>query len=186
MFRRRKKKNKTVNETQPESPQTVREPNSNIPPRTVASTHQETKTPPLLTDAFKSIIEKAADRSRSELVSEGKLKPMAFFVNADGMMKTVSLSDKDEYRKDVLIRRIREKTLAENISTVITLTEMDHEHTAVLSGISPSMRGSASIGYSFDNKTKTVTSWKMTWLNQPLENVFLDGIYEYGKGMAGK
>ena len=81
-----------------------------------------------MTDAFKSTIEKAADRSRSELASEGKIKPMAFFVHADGTMKTVSLSVKDEYQKEALIRRIREKALAENISTVIVLTEMDDEH----------------------------------------------------------
>jgi hypothetical protein len=103
---------------------------------------------------------------------------MAFFFHADGTLKTVSLFVKDGYQKEALIRRIREKALAENVSTVITLTEMDHEHTAVLSGVSPNMRGSASISYSFDNKTKTVTSWKMTWLNQPIQNVLLDGIFE--------
>ena len=102
-----------------------------------------------MTDAFKSTIEKAADRSRSELVSAGRIKPMAFFVHADGTMKTVSLSLKDEYQKEVLIRRIREKVLAENISTVIVLTEMDNEHTAVLSGVSPGMKGSASYRLQF-------------------------------------
>ena len=93
-------------------------------------------------------------------------------------MKTVSLSFKSEYQKDTLIRRIQEKVLAENISTVIVLTEMDNEHTAVLSGVSPGMKGSAFIDYSFDNTAKTVTSWKMTWLKQPAQNVFLDGIFD--------
>jgi hypothetical protein len=182
MFRRRKKKNRTVNETQSESPQSVQLPNSDTHPRTIASTHQETKTSPLLSDAFKSTIEKAADRSRSELVSEGKIKPMAFFVQEDGAMKTVSLSVKNEYQKDVLILRIKEKALEEkaleeNISTVITLSEIDNEHEVVFSGVSPGMRGSARVNYSFDNKTKTVTSWKITWLNQPAQNVLLDGIF---------
>ena len=131
-----------------------------------------------MSDAFKNAIEKAADRSKSELVSEGKIKPMAFFVDADGTMKTVSLSVKDEYQKEALIRRIREKVLAENISTVIALTEMDDEKTVILSGVSPGMKGSARVDYSFDNKTKTVTSWKMTWLNQPVQNVFIDGIFD--------
>ena len=93
-------------------------------------------------------------------------------------MKTVSLSVKDEYQKEALIRRIREKALAENISTVIILTEMDDEHTAVLSGVSPGMKGSARVDYSFDNKTKTIISWKISWLNQPVQNVFLDGIFD--------
>ena len=44
--------------------------------------------------------------------------------------------------------------------------------TVVLSGVSPGMKGSARVDYSFDNTTKTVTSWKMTWLNQPVQNVF--------------
>ena len=185
MFRRRNK-HKTVNKTQSESPPSVQATNSDTSPHTVVGAHQETKTPPLLTDAFKGTIEKAADRSRNELVSEGKIKPMAFFLLADGTMKTVSLLVKDEYQKDALIRRIREKALAENVSTVVILTEMDYEHTAVLSGVSPGMRGAARVDYSFDNKTKTVTSWKITWLNKPVQNVLHDGIYEYGKEMAGK
>ena len=126
MFRRRKKKNKTVNETQAESPPSNQAPNIDNPPPAVVGIHQETKTSPFLSDAFKSAIEKAADRSKNELVSEGKIKPMAFFVQEDGTMKTVSLSVTSEYQKEALIRRIREKALAENISTVIALTEMDN------------------------------------------------------------
>jgi hypothetical protein len=178
MFRRRKRKHQTVNETQTESPQSVQSPNSDIPPSVVAGTHQETKTPPPLSDAFKSTIEKAADRSRNELVSEGKIKPMAFFAHADGSMKTVSFSLKGEYQKDALIRRIREKALEENISIVIVLSEIDNEHGMLLSGVSPDMKGSARVDYSFDNKTKTVTSWKITWLSQSVQNVLLEGIFE--------
>jgi hypothetical protein len=178
MFRRRKKKNATANDTQSESPPSVHASNSHTSSRAVVSVYQERKAPSLLTDAFKGTIEKAADRSRNELISEGKLKPMAFFVYADGTMKTVSVSVKDEYQREVLLRRIQEKVSAENISTVITLTEMDYEHTAVLSGVSPGVRGSACIDYSFNNTTKTVDLWKITWLNQPVGNVFLDGIFD--------
>ena len=177
MFRRRKK-NRTVNKTQPESPPSVRTHNSDTSPRITVDAYPETKTRPLISDVFKSTVEKAANRSRSELASEGRIKPMAFFVHADGTMKTVSLSVKDEYQKEALIRRIREKALEENISAVIVLTETDNEHGVVLSGISASMRGSARADYSFDNKTKTVTSWKITWLNQSVQNVFLDGIFD--------
>lgn len=178
MFRRRKRKNQTVDATQSESPPSVQAPNSDTQAPTIVGAHQETKTPPLLSDAFKRAIEKAADRSKNELVSEGKIKPMAFFVHADGTMKTVSLFVKDGYQKEVLIRRIQEKALAENISTVVILTEIDNEHGVVLSGVSPGMRGSACIDYSFDNTTKTITSWKVTWLNQPVQNVFLDSIFD--------
>ena len=61
---------------------------------------------------------------------------------------------------------------------MITLTEMDNEHGVVLSGVSPGMKGSARVDYSFDNKTKIITSWKVSWLNQPVQNVFLDGIFD--------
>ena len=177
MFRRRKKKNETVNENQSGSPLPVRVPNTNTPRNTVDANH-ETKTPFLLTDVFKNTVEKAADRLKTALASEGRIKPMAFFVHPDGMMKTVSLSVKDEHQKEALIRRIREKALAENISTVIALAEMDNERGVVLSGVSPGMRGSARIDYSFDNKTKTVSSWKITWLNKSVQNVLLDGIFD--------
>jgi len=178
MFRRRKKKNKTVNETQAESLPQIKAPDSDILPPAVIGAHQETKTPPLLSDAFKSTIEKAADKARSELVSEGKIKPRTFFVQEDGTMKTVSLSVKNEYQREALIRRIQEKVLAENIPTVIVLSEIDNEHGMLLSGASPGMKGSARVDYSFDNTTKIVTSWKISWLNQSVQNVFLDGIFD--------
>jgi hypothetical protein len=179
MFRRRKKKNKTVSESPPESPPSDQTPNIDRSPRTTTvSAHPETKTSPLLSDAFKTTIEKAADRSKSELISEGKIKPMAFFVEADGTMKTVSLSVKDEYQKEGLIQRIQEKVLAENISTVIILTEMDDNKGAVLSGASAGMKGSAQINYSFDKTTKTFASWKLIWLDKSAQNVFLEGIFD--------
>ena len=178
MFRRRKTKNRAVNETQPELTPSIRVSNSDTPSHTAVSAQQETKIPPLLSDAFKNTIDKAADRSRSELLSEGKIKPMAFFVHADGTMKAVSLSLKDEYQREAVMRRIREKALAENISTVIVLTEMDDGHTAVLSGVSSGIRGSARVDYSFNNTTKTVTSWKITWLNKSVKNVLIDDIFD--------
>jgi hypothetical protein len=178
MSRRRKKKNRTVNETQPESPPPDRAPNIDKSSPIAVRVYQETKIPSVLTDAFKSTIEKAADRSRSELTSEGKLKPMAFFVNLDGTMKTVSLFVKDGHQKEALIRRIQEKALAENTATVIVLSEIDNEHGMLLSGVSSGMKGSARVNYSFDNKTKTLTSWKITWLNQSVQNVLLDDIFK--------
>jgi hypothetical protein len=124
-------------------------------------------------------MEKAAEWPRSELISGGTIKPMAFFVYADGAMKAVYLSLKDEYHQESLIRRIQEKALAENAFAVIALTEMDNEgHTVVLSGVSPGMKASARVNYSLDTESKTVTSWKINWLNQPLQNVFIDNIFD--------
>jgi hypothetical protein len=179
MFRKRKRKNKTVHGAQPDSPPAVLAPDSSISSPITVGVYRETKTPPLLTDAFMGAIEKAADRARSELASQGKIKPTAFFVYTDGTMKVVSLSFKDELQKDGLIRRIREKALAENASDVLVLTEAEHERhvMTVLSGATPGMSASARVDYSFDKETKTVTSWKMSWLDKPVQNVFLDGIF---------
>jgi hypothetical protein len=179
MFRRRKRKNSTVNGFQPESPPSTLVPDSAVPSPIAVGAYHEIKSPPLLTDALKNAIEKAADRSRSELASEGKIKPMAFFVHPDGTMKTVSLPLRDGLQKEALIRRILEKALAESAFAVIILTEMENEgYKVVLSGISPGMKASACVDYRFDKESKTVTSWKINWLNQPVQNFFIDGIFD--------
>ena len=179
MFRRRRKKNSTVNGSRPEPSSSTLAPDSATPSTTGGGVYHETKIPPFLTDVLKGAIEKAADRARSELASEGKIKPMAFFVHADGTMKTVSFLLRDTHQKEALIGRIREKAIAENAFTVMILTEMDHRrHEALLSAVSPSARASARVDYGFDNETKTVTSWKISWLNPPVQNVFLDGIFD--------
>ncbi len=178
MFRKRKKKNKAVRETQPEYLRPSQATGSDSAPQPAAGPHQKDKMPPALTDAFKSSMEKAADRSRNELISGGKMKPMVFFVYADGTMKTVTVSIKDGHQKEALRQRIREKASAENITAVITLTELENEGRVIFSGASAGVRGSARVEYSFDSKTKTVTSWQMTWLNRPSRNVFLDGIFD--------
>ncbi len=177
MFRRRKKKNKVVQETQPEPCPPDQTSKTDLSSQSPATTQQETRTSPLLTDAFQDSFEKAAERLKGKLVSEGKMEPMVFFLQKDGSMKTAVLSVKDDLQKEELIRRIREKTLAEDISTVITLTEMGGKHRLVLSGVNPNANGFASIDYGFDDATKTVTSWKMNRLARPLKNIFLDGIF---------
>jgi len=178
MFRRRKKKNKVVQETQPEPSPPDQTSKTDLSSQSPVATHQETRSSPLLNDAFQDSFEKAAEKLKNKLVSEGKMEPTVFFVQKDGSMKTAVLSVKDDLQKEELIRRIREKTLAEDISTVMTLTDMADKHRLVLSGVNPNTSGFASIDYSFDNATKTVTSWKMNRLAQPVKNIFLDGIFD--------
>jgi hypothetical protein len=96
-----------------------------------------------LTDAFKGAIERAADWQRKDIASEGKIKPMVFFVHEDGTMKAVYLSLKDEYQKESLICKIREKAHAEHAFAVLFMKELDTEqHTVVLSGVSPGIKAS--------------------------------------------
>ncbi len=167
-----------MNGSQPHPP--LSPPDSPAHPPVTVSANRGMHIPPHLSDAFKGIVERAADRARNDLASMGKIRPTAFFVYTDGTMKVVSLSFKDELQKDGLIRRIREKALAENVSNVLVLTEAEHERhvMTVLSGATPGMSASARVDYSFDKETKTVTSWKMSWLDKPVQNVFLDGIFD--------
>jgi hypothetical protein len=177
MFRRRRRKNSTGNGNHPEPPTLA--PNFATPSPFSADVHRETKTSPVLSDAFKGAIEKAADWSRTGLASEGKIRPMGFFAHGDGTMKAVSLSFKDELHKELLKTRIREKALAEQAVAVIILTEMDNEeHKVILSGVSPGMKTSAYVDYGLDNGSKTITLWKINWMNQAVQNIFLDGIFD--------
>jgi hypothetical protein len=133
----------------------------------------------LLTDEFMGAIERAADWPRKGFGSEGKTRPMVFFAHADGTMKAVYLSLKDEYHKESLIRRIREKAHAENAFAVILLTEMDSErNTFVCSGVSPGMKASACVEYGFDTESKTITSRTVNWLDQSIHNAFIDDIFD--------
>jgi hypothetical protein len=176
MFRRRRK-NSTGNGAHPDPPPLV--PNSATLSPVAVDDHSETNTSSVLSDAFKRAIQKAADWSKTGLASEGKIRPMVFFVHADGTMKAVSLSFKDELHKELLKTRIREKALAESAVAVIIQTDMDNEgHKIVLSGVTPGMKGSACVDYNFDNEAKTVTLWKISWLKQRFQNVFIDGIFD--------
>jgi len=179
MFRRRKTKNKTASGTRSyDPPQTLTSDSDNSSP-VAFDIHHGIKTSLLVTDTFKDAIEKAADISKNKLATEGKVNPVVFFVQADKTMKTVSLSLKNEYQKEAIVRRIREKALAEDVSAVIILLVMHNERQEiVLTGVSPGMRVSAQVSYSIDSESKTVTSWKICWLDQPVESAFIDGIFE--------
>jgi hypothetical protein len=179
MFRKRKRRDNTTSGPRQDSPPAVPVTGSPAPSPANTNVQRTIKVPPPLTDAFKGAIEKAADRAKSELAAQGKISSTAFFVHSDGTMKMVSLKLRDAHQKEALIRRIREKVLAEKAFAVMTLIEMEHERQGVvLSGVTSGAKASARVDYSYDNQTKTVTSWKINWLNQPVQNVFLDGIYD--------
>jgi len=180
MSRRRNRRGSAVNESRPHPPPLSPMPlHSPGPPPSVSVLIAGCSNCHVV-DAMKGIIERAADRVRSDLPSTGEIRPMAFFVCADGTMKVVSFSLKNEVQKDALIRKIREKAVTENTSAIVVLTEAEHKRNGmiVLSGVSPGVSASARVDYSFDKETKTVTSWNISWLDQPVQNVFLDGIFD--------
>lgn len=130
--------------------------------------------------------------AKSEVASTGKVRPTAIFVyeNEAGTSeasttKTIILDWRDELQKEALIRRIREKALAERASAVLTLTEAEPESRSrpqgrgmlMLSGVAPGVHLSARVDYAIGSDTKSVTSWEMRYLDKPVQNVFLDGIF---------
>ena len=134
---------------------------------------------------------------KSEVASTGKVRPTAIFVyeNEAGTpeastTKTISLIWNGELQKEALIRRIREKALREKASAVLTLTEAEPESRSppqrqgvlMLSGVTPGVSLSARVNYAFDNETKSITSWEIRWLQRPVQNVFLDGIFPMERG----
>ncbi len=143
-------------------------------------TDQKIPAPPLFHVVFKAFVDRAVDGTKSELASSGQIGPTVFFVYPNGTMKAGALSFRDEFRRDLLKRRIREKALAENAAAVMVLTEGEGEGpgTVILSGAAPGMRASLRVDYAFDKNTKAITSWKTRWLHSPCRNTFLDGIFD--------
>ena len=115
--------------------------------------------------------------AKVEIVSKGRIGTMAFFVHTDGTMKAVNLSVRDNLHKEIVIRRIREKAHAEEAFAVLVLTEAK-DGRIMLSGVAPGMGIAASVDYAFDTKARAITSWQMRWLDRPVANVFLEGIFE--------
>jgi hypothetical protein len=114
------------------------------------------------------------------LAAKGSLGPTAFFVQTDGTMKVVTLLIRDEQQKETLIGRIREKTKAENVTAVLVLVDAERGKRGmmILSGVAPGMSASARVEYSFDKESKSVTSWKISWLEGPPRSAFLEGVFD--------
>lgn len=116
---------------------------------------------------------------KTELASKGKIETMVFFAHEDGNMKVANLVTRDGQQREVLIRRIKEKALAENAFAVMVLNETDSKkHKVVLTAVTPGAKAAVHLDYTYDAKAKSVTSWEMRWLHQPLQNPFIDGIFD--------
>ncbi|MBA4417017.1 MAG: hypothetical protein C0392_03755 [Syntrophus sp. (in: bacteria)] len=131
-----------------------------------------------ITDAFRAIVEKTMEKAKDDLASTGRIMPTAFFAYPDGTMKVVSFFFKDALQKDTLVRRIREKVLEEGASAVLVLTEHERPRTAILSGTTNGIRISVLVSYGYNKETKTVASWKTTWLKEPIHDILLEGIFD--------
>ncbi len=135
--------------------------------------------PPLDNDALNGALEKATERAKYMLAFCGEIRPTAFFVYTDNIMKAVSLSFKNEFYKDILIRKIREKVIAEKAFAVLIMTEEEFEgHKVImLSGETPGMSASVRVRYVLDKDARTISSWEIHRLDIPYPNVVIEDIF---------
>jgi hypothetical protein len=150
------------------------------PPPVLAGVDRGVKAPPPPADAFTAVLEKAAERAKHTLISKGKVGMTLFFVHGDGSTVTaVSLSFRDKQQEEALIRRVREKARAENVSAVLLVAEAKREPrgAVVFSGVAPGVSVSARVDYTFDKEKDGFTLWEMHRLNGPVRNTILDGIF---------
>jgi hypothetical protein len=131
----------------------------------------------VLTDAFKDALENVAAKLKGRLNQNEKMGPMAFFFGSDGTMQTISFRIKDDFQKELLILRMREKVIAENICTVLVLTDTN-EHCVTILGASDIARVSARIDFDLDESTGDPAEWRITWLNNPVQNILLDRVFD--------
>jgi len=133
-----------------------------------------------------------------ELASAGGAGTMACFVyegavKEDGSkpadIKTVSLSWKTEFQKELIRKRIRDKALREEASAVVIVTDGEtaaprerqngsskRRRALVITGASQSAHATVTIPYTIEGETKAVNFGEMQWLNGPSYNFFLEGI----------
>lgn len=161
---------------------------------------------PSVPAALKTSIELAAELAKKELSLYGKVGSMAVFVHPEsvgpegterpGGVKTVSLSSRSELQKEAVRKRIREKVIAEAISMVILVADGRKERmgrmqnnaavsgSLVITGVMPSANASASVTYSLDRGTKVFTLWDFKWLDNSVDNYFLQNVFGGGENRA--
>ncbi|MGD0659575.1 MAG: hypothetical protein ABSD38_16065 [Syntrophorhabdales bacterium] len=147
---------------------------------------------------FVPVFERIAGMIRNELGSAGAAGTMACFVyegavKQDGSkpadIKTVSLSWKTEFQKELIRKRIREKALREEATAVVIVTDAETQaaperqansskrrRALVISGASQTASATATITYTIEGEAKTVSFGEMQWLTGPSYNFFLEGI----------
>lgn len=191
---RRRKKKLGVHESPPATPQ------SGLPERNESSRPAVNLTTKLrLAADFGVVFKRVADLIRNELATAGKVRTMACFVYAgdrkeDGStsptIKTVFLSWKTEFQKELIRKRIRDKAVLEKASAVLVVADAEmgpanaqpngssqRKGTILISGTSPSADFSASLTYVVQGETDTVSLDEMQWFDEPAYNFFLDGIH---------
>ena len=111
-------------------------------------------------------VEKAADLAKRELNDTGRITPKALFVydeQSHPRITVVSLAWRNEFEKDALAKRIRDKALQEDARAVVVIGIQPQIVT--LSGMTFETEVTASVDYTFDGGTRTIGRWELRWLN---------------------
>ena len=151
-FRRRKQKKGRVSHTFPAPP-----------PVPAEETEKGPSIPPLLMAS----VERAADLAKRELTDTGRITPKVLFVYDAPRTTVVSLSWRDDFRKDTLLRRIMDKALKEAARAVVIvgIPPTEEGHLLMLSGMMPETEATVSIDYAVDTATGSVANRELRWLN---------------------
>jgi hypothetical protein len=120
-----------------------------------------------------SLVQEAADLARRELNDTGRITPRALFVYDDTSRASgtrsvaVALSRRSELQKDAARQRIRDKALREGARAVLVIHE-ERRGILTIREVTAEARIAASVNYSFDARTKTVTRWDIHWGAEPV------------------
>ncbi len=120
---------------------------------------------PLIPRLLMASVERAADLAKRELSDKGRITPKALFVydeQSDPRITIVSLAWRNEFEKDALARRIRDKALQEDARAVVVMGIQPSLVT--LSGMTFETEVIASVDYTFDGGTRTIGRWELRWL----------------------
>jgi hypothetical protein len=165
-------------------------------PTAVASDPQATVPPSSQREMFKAVFEKILAMVNNRVSFTDRVAPLAIFVfeNGDGKgvgvesghMKTVLLSWRTEFHKEIVRKRIHDKASHEGASAVILLTDArpparsgNHlqQGTFLLSGATLHVNACASVAYAFDGQSRSFSFSEIVWLDEPVKDFFLDGIF---------
>jgi len=147
-------------------------------------------------EAFTVVFEKVLTMVNRRLSFTDRIAPLATFVFEDGdrkdggldgsHMKAVSLSWRTDFNKEIIRRKIRDKAAHEGASAVILLTDAApparsgnslQQRTFLLSGVTLRVNARASVAYTFDEQSRSLSFSEIEWLDEPAKNFFLDGIF---------
>jgi hypothetical protein len=147
-------------------------------------------------ETFKAVFEKVLTMVNNRVNFRDRAAPLAIFIfeNGDrkgdglecGHMKVVSLSWRTEFYKEMIRKKIHEKAAREGALAVILLTDAGPRAPSgnslqrgafLLSGASLRVDAGASVAYTLDEQSRSFSFSGIEWLNEPVKNFFLDGIF---------